>query len=151
MTFDRRTFLALAGAGAVLVSCGPAGPGSVTIVAQSAAGANKGGDGVDRPITLQVVQMRGTGAFDAADALALQNPAAALGGDFIRVDLITVPPGGKVSKTIGLDAGVAAIGVVAGFINPAGKAFRAKSAVSPTDKVAFSAALGPGGLALSPA
>ncbi|MCX7888226.1 MAG: type VI secretion system lipoprotein TssJ [Rhodobacteraceae bacterium] len=151
MTFSRRVFLAGAGATAALAACGPTGPGSVTIVAQATAGANRGADGADRPVTLQVIQMRGTGAFDAADALALQNPAAALGGDFIRVDLISLPPGGKATKTIGLDPGVAAIGVVAGFINPAGKAFRAKSAVSPTDNVTFSAAVGPGGLVLSPA
>lgn len=135
---------------AFVASCGPAGPGSVTIAAQGAAGMNPGADGADRPVTLQVVQMRGTGAFDSADPLALQNPAAALGADFIKADLITLAPGGTATKTIGLDPSVAAIGVIAGFISPSGKTVRAKSAVSPSGNVTFSAQVGATGLVLTP-
>lgn len=147
----RREFLiGLVGFGA-LVSCGPAGPGSVTIVAQGVAGMNSGPDGSDRPLTLQIVQMRGPGAFDGTDFFALQKPAATLGGDFIKADAITLAPGGKVSKTIGLDAGTMMIGVVAGFRDPAGKVFRAKSAVSATDTVTFQLNVTASGISLVPA
>lgn len=147
----RREFLVgLVGFG-VLVSCGPAGPGSATIVAQGTAGMNPGPDGSDRPLTLQIVQMRGSGAFDSKDFFALQSPTAALGGDFIRADAITLAPGGKVSKTIGLETGVAMIGVIAGFRDPAGKVFRAKSAVSATEAVTFQLNVTANGISLVPA
>ncbi len=148
---ERREFLAGGAVLALLASCGPAGPGSVTIVAQSSAGANMAADGQDRPVTLQVIQMRGTGAFDAADSFSLQNPQKALGGDFITVALMILPPGGKATKTITLEPGVTAVGVVAGFITPTGKITKAKSAVSPTGKVSFTAKVGKGGLVLAPA
>ena len=148
---ERRMFLIGGAAMSVLVSCGPAGPGSVTVVAMGAAGMNPGPDGSDRPLTVQVIQMRGTGAFDGADFFALQNPSAALGGDFISADQIALAPGGKATKVIGLDPAAAAIGFVAGFRDPAGKSFRAKSAVSATATVTFAVEVGPGGLVLRPA
>ncbi len=150
---DRRMFIAgLAGTGAAvaLSACTPAA-GSVTIAAQGAAGMNAGADGADRPVTLQVIQMKGTGAFDGADFFALQNPQGALGGDFVKADMIVVAPGGKATKTIALDPSTVAIGVVAGFLQPGGKTFRAKSAVSPKGNSAFSVALGSGGMTFAPA
>lgn len=148
---DRRKFLiGLAGLG-VLVSCTPSGPGSVTVVAQGVAGMNPGPDGSDRPLTLQIVQLRGAGAFDNADFFSLQTPATALGGDFIKGDQIALAPGGKATKTIGLDAGVAVIGVIAGFRDPGGKVFRAKSAVSATDTVTFQLNVTANGISLVPA
>lgn len=143
---ERRTFLfgslALGAA-----ACVPAA-GAATVVATGAAGMNPGPDGADRPVTLSVIQMRGTGAFDGADFFALQNPPAALGGDFIRVDMIALAPGAPVTKVIALDPAVAALGFVAGFRDPAGKAFRAKTAVSPTAKAGFAVSVGKGGLVL---
>ncbi len=147
--FDRRMFL-LGTVALGAAACVPSA-GAATIAASGAAGMNPGPDGADRPLTLQVIQMRGTGAFDGADFFALQNPQAALGGDFIRVDQIAIAPGGNVSKVIGLDPSVTALGFVAGFRDPAGKTFRIKTAVSPTAKVGFQASVGPGGLTLSPA
>lgn len=147
---DRREFVIGATLLAALSACGPAGPGALTIVATGTAGMNKGADGADRPVTLQVIQMRGTSAFDGADPLALQNAAVALGGDFIKADLISVTPGASVTKVIGLDPGVAAIGIVAGFINPNGKTTKTKTVVSPSAKAAFSAQVGPGGLVVAP-
>jgi type VI secretion system protein VasD len=147
---DRRTFL-FGGAGlGLLVACVPAA-GAATVTATGTAGMNPGPDGSDRPLTLQVIQMRGTGAFDGADFFALQNPAGALGGDFIRADQIVLSPGGSATKAIALDPGVAALGFVAGFRDPGGKAFRAKSAVSPTAKVGFIVEIGAAGLVLKPA
>lgn len=147
----RREFLIGLVGFSALVSCGPAGPGSVTIVAQGVAGMNPGPDGSDRPLTLQIVQIRGGGAFDGKDFFALQNPAAALGGDFIKGDAITLAPGGKASKTIGLETGVVMIGVIAGFRDPTGKVFRAKSAVSATEAVTFQLNVTLTGISLLPA
>ncbi len=146
---ERREFL-IGGVALGLAACVPSA-GAATVVASGAAGMNPGPDGADRPLTLMVIQMRGTGAFDGADFFALQDPQAALGGDFIRVDQIALAPGGSVTKVIGLDGQTAALGFVAGFRDPAGKSFRAKSAVSPTGKVGFNVQIGAGGLTLSPA
>jgi type VI secretion system protein VasD len=146
----RRTFLVASGAFLVVAACAPAGPGAVTLVVQGAAGMNPGPDGADRPLTLQVLQLRGAGAFDGADFFALQSPATALGGDLVKADTIALPPGGSVTKTVGLDATTAIIAIVAGFRDPAGKQFRAKSSVSATDTVTFKLDVTAGGIKLTP-
>lgn len=147
---DRRLFL-FATAALPLAACTPAGPGAATLRATARAGMNPGPDGADRPVTIQVVQMRGSGAFDSADAFALQSPQAALGADFIRADVITLAPGGSVSKAIPFDAATAVLGVVAGFRDPSGKTFRAKVAVDPTSSPGFALDVGPTGISLIPA
>ncbi|MCC6518279.1 MAG: type VI secretion system lipoprotein TssJ [Tabrizicola sp.] len=147
--FPRRAFL-IGGSAVLLVACAPAGPGSVTLVAQGAAGMNPGPDGADRPLTLQVLQLRGAGAFDGADFFALQSPATALGGDLVKADTIALAPGGKVTKTLTLDPTTALIAIVAGFRDPAGKQFRAKSSVSPTDAVTFALDVTASGIKLTP-
>ena len=124
--FPRRAFL-IGGSAVLLVACAPAGPGSVTIVAQGAAGMNPGPDGADRPLTLQVLQLRGSGAFDGADFFGLQTASATLGVDLVKAHTITLAPGGKATKTVALEATTAMIAIVAGFRDPAGKQFRAKS------------------------
>ncbi|MFO1203034.1 MAG: type VI secretion system lipoprotein TssJ [Tabrizicola sp.] len=146
---SRRSIL-IGGSALLLVSCAPAGPGAVTIVAQGAAGMNPGPDGADRPLTLQVLQLRGAGAFDGADFFGLQNASATLGGDLVKADTITLAPGGKATKTIALEATTAIIAVVAGFRDPAGKQFRAKSSVSPTDSVTFALDVTASGIKLTP-
>ncbi|MBL9051855.1 MAG: type VI secretion system lipoprotein TssJ [Tabrizicola sp.] len=147
--FPRRAFL-IGGSALVLVACAPSGPGSVTLVAQGTAGMNPGPDGADRPLTLQVLQLRGSGAFDGADFFGLQSPAATLGADLVKADTIALTPGGKVTKTVSLDPSTALIAIVAGFRDPAGKQFRAKSSVSPTDSVTFALDVTAGGIKLTP-
>lgn len=147
--FPRRAFL-IGGSALLLVACAPAGPGSVTIVAQGAAGMNPGPDGADRPLTLQVLQLRGAGAFDGADFFALQSPATALGADLVKADTIALVPGGKATKTVTLEPTTALIAIVAGFRDPAGKQFRAKSSVSPTDAVTFALDVTASGIKLTP-
>ncbi len=147
--FPRRAFL-IGGSAVLLVACAPAGPGSVTIVAQGTAGMNPGPDGADRPLTLQVLQLRGAGAFDGADFFALQSPATALGADLVKADTIALAPGGKATKTVTLDPTTALIAIVAGFRDPAGKQFRAKSSVSPTDAVTFALDVTASGIKLTP-
>lgn len=145
----RRAFL-IGGSALLLVACAPAGPGAVTIVAQGTAGMNPGPDGADRPLTLQVLQLRGSGAFDGADFFGLQTASATLGSDLVKADTITLAPGGKATKTIALEATTAIIAVVAGFRDPAGKQFRAKSSVSPTDSVTFALDVTASGIKLTP-
>jgi type VI secretion system protein VasD len=145
-----RRALLIGGSAALVVACAPAGPGSVTIVAQGAAGMNPGPDGADRPITLQVLQLRGAGAFDGADFFGLQSASATLGGDLVKADSITLSPGGKVTKTVTLEATTALIAIVAGFRDPAGKQFRAKSSVSATDAVTFALDVTASGIKLTP-
>jgi type VI secretion system protein VasD len=147
--FPRRAFL-IGGSTLLLVACAPAGPGSVTLVAQGTAGMNPGPDGADRPLTLQVLQLRGSGAFDGADFFGLQNASATLGGDLVKADTITLAPGGKATKTVALEATTSMIAVVAGFRDPAGKQFRAKSSVSPTDAVTFALDVTASGIKLTP-
>lgn len=147
--FPRRAFL-IGGSAVLLVACAPAGPGSVTIVAQGTAGMNPGPDGTDRPLTLQVLQLKGAGAFDGADFFGLQNASATLGGDLLKADTITLAPGGKATKTVTLEATTALIAIVAGFRDPAGKQFRAKSSVSPTDAVTFALDVTASGIKLTP-
>lgn len=146
MTIDRRHLLLGGAALAALSACTPATP-TLTVNAQGAAGMNPGPDGADRPLTLTIVQMRGTGAFDAADVFALQNPSAALGGDFVKADQIVLSGGAPASKTVVLEPGVAAIGIVAGFRDPAGKIFRVKTA-APRRSSAVAVSVGSGGIAL---
>lgn len=146
---SRRSVL-IGGSALILVACAPAGPGSVTIVAQGTAGMNPGPDGADRPLTLQVLQLKGSGAFDGADFFGLQNASATLGGDLLKADTITLAPGGKATKTIALEATTAMIAIVAGFRDPAGKQFRAKSSVSPTDAVTFALDVTASGIKLTP-
>lgn len=148
--FPRREFLIGCGAFGVLVSCAPAGPGAVTLVAQGAAGMNPGPDGADRPLTLQVLQLSGSGAFDGADFFALQSPATALGADLIKADTIALAPGASTTKIIALDPGTAILALVAGFRDPGGKQFRAKTSVSPTDEVTFKVDVTAQGIALTP-
>lgn len=151
MMIDRRTLVLGSAALGALSACMPASPGAVTIIASGTAGMNTGPDGTDRPLTLQVVQLRGSGAFGTANFFTLQNPAG-LGADFIRADAITLVPGGApVTKTIGLDPAVAVLGVSAGFLQPAGKIFRVESSVSPTAKIGFNISVGPGGITMIPA
>jgi type VI secretion system protein VasD len=111
---------------------------------------NPGPDGADRPLTLQVLQLRGSGAFDGADFFALQAPASALGADLVKADTIALAPGGKATKTIALEATTAILAVVAGFRDPTGKQFRAKTSVSPTDSVTFKLDVTASGIKLTP-
>ncbi len=117
----------------------------------ASAGVNPGPDGSDRPLTLQILQLRGTAGFDAADTLALQDPAAALGADLVKAETVTLAPGGTAQKALVLDPSTTAVAVVAGYRSPAGKTTRAKAAVSPTATTSFTVTAGPGGIVLAPA
>ena len=149
MILERRIFIASLAATGLVASCGPAGPGSVAVTATGAAGMNPGPDGTDRPVTVQVLQLRSLAAFNTADAFSLQDPASALGGDLISATPLAVTPGGSANAAIALDPAVAAIGIVAGFRDPAGKQFRASVPVGPTDTKALTISVGPGGISVS--
>ena len=120
-----RRILLLGGmAAAVLSGCGA--PPALQVNAQGTELMNPGPDGSGRPLTLSVVQMRGTAAFDAADFFALQDPQAALAADLVKTEQIALAPGGTASRLIAIEEGVTTVGFVAGFRDPAGKVFRVK-------------------------
>jgi type VI secretion system VasD/TssJ family lipoprotein len=150
--FKRRSLLGGAAAAVLLAGCGgPKPPGTLTVTATGGSNVNPGPDGQYRPLTLTVIQMRGASAFDSADIYALQDPATALGGDFIKADQITLVPDTPVSKAIGVEAGAAVIGIVAGYREPAGKTVRAKAAAPTSGDAALDVTVTPSGISVAPA
>lgn len=148
----RRRILAGAAALAGLAACGgPKPPGTLTVTATGTPGMNPGPDGTDRPLTLTVIQMRGASAFDSADVYALQDPATALGSDFIKADQITLVPGTPATKEIGVEMGAAVIGIVAGYRDPAGKTVRTKAAAPASGDAALTVTATPSGISAAPA
>lgn len=146
---ERRTFLWGAAAAALVAGCGgPAGPGTLTVEAQGSAGMNAGPDGTDRPLTLTVVQLTSAAAFDTADYFALQDPAAALGPSLLKADQIVVQPGTPASLAIPVQPTAALIGVIAGYRDPAGKVFRAKTAAPAEGDAAIIVAVTASGITL---
>ena len=108
-----------------LVGCGgPDGPGSVLISASADPGMNLGSNGEERPIILTVLQLKSTAAFEVADFYALQDPAAALGGDLLVAEQIPLAPEGKAEKLMPLEPDATMLGIFAGFREPTGKIFR---------------------------
>jgi len=154
MTQTRRSLLALGALGAAglaLSGCLDSGPAQLTVTARGEPGMNPGGDGADRPVTLQIIQMSGTGAFDSADVIALsQDPAGALGAEFVKSDRLVLAPGATANVTVPVDARTTTIGVVGGFIDPAGKAVRATVA-APSNDSGLTVTVGSGGVALASA
>lgn len=146
---NRRTLLAT-GAGALLVACGapPAPPAVLAVTASATPGANPGPDGRGRPLTLTVLQLRGTGAFEGADVFALQDPGRAVGADLVSAAQVALAPGGSGSSSAPLDPATTAIGLVGGYREPAGKVFRLTVPVTPGQGLALSVTAGPAGLSL---
>ncbi len=145
MILDRRLFLTGATATFALSGCVDKAAPNLTVKAQGVAGMNKGPDGADRPVTLNIIQMRGSGAFDGADYFALQDPSGTLGGDLVRVDQIVLAPGGTASKVIAVQPDTTVIGIIGGFRDPAGKQFRVKTP-APGANAGALITVGPGGL-----
>ncbi|MEM9496447.1 MAG: type VI secretion system lipoprotein TssJ [Pseudomonadota bacterium] len=148
MSLDRRIFLT--GLGATLVLAGCRGPATLTVSAQAAPGANPGADGADRPLTVFLLQMSGTGAFDNADFFSLQDPATALGPELIKADQIVLAPGASAQTVLTMQPGTTVVGVAAAFRDPAGKQFRAKTP-APGGNAGVIIAVGPSGLQLQDA
>jgi len=93
---DRRDFILALGATGLLTACqsGPPKPSVITVNLAGDAGMNPGPGGGDRPVTVMILRLKSTGAFNSADYFALQGGAgAALGGDLIGSDTISVGPG----------------------------------------------------------
>ena len=148
MNLDRRIFLTgLTGITATLTLSACTSPGTLTVSAQGAPGANPGADGVERPLTIFLLQMSGTGAFDSADFFALQDPATALGGELVKADQIVLTPGGTTSKVLTMQPGTTVVGIAAAFRSPAGKQFRAKTP-APGNDAGIIISVGPSGIRL---
>ena len=149
MRMERRTFLMTGAAGAVLVlaGCNDAAP-VITVKAQGKAGMNPGPGGGDRPVTLSILQLAGSGAFDAADYFALQDPSTALGGELLKADTLVVPPGGNAELAVTLLPTTTVIAVVGGFRTPSGRTVRDKVPAPGKDQ-GLIIDVGSGGLSLT--
>ena len=148
MHFDRRNFIIAGTAGLGLAGCmGPA-TANMAVSAQGKPGMNPGPDGQDRPVTISILQMSGSSAFDAADYVALQSPSSALGSELLKADQIVVSGSSPVSKVIPVQAGASVIGVVGGFRSPSGKVLRRKIA-APAKDAGLIISVGPGGVSVT--
>lgn len=135
------------GGAAVLAACGAEAPRILTVRGRASAGANSGSDGAERAVTVTVLQMSAVDAFDAAGPIALQDPETALATDLIRADRLVVPPMGDAEIAVPLDPAATVVGVVAGFLDPAGRRIRQRIALPPAG-AALVVTLGPTGLVL---
>jgi type VI secretion system protein VasD len=106
---------------------------------------NPGPGGGDRPVTVLIYKLKGTGAFNSADYFALQG-GGALGADLIGQDSIAVGPGKTASKTITVEPEATALGFVALLREPTGRNWRTTRSVSPGSKFTVTLSLGKGGL-----
>lgn len=146
---DRRQFVVALGATGLLAACqsGPPKPSVITVNVSGGAGMNPGPGGGDRPVTILVMRLRGTGKFNSADYFALQGDAgSALAGDLIGSDQIAVGPGKSASKTITVEPGATALGFVALIREPGGRNWRTTKSVSPGSTFTINVKLGSGGI-----
>lgn len=148
MHFDRRTFLITGAAGLGLAGCMGPTTANMAVSVQGRAGMNPGPDGKDRPVTVSILQMTGSSAFDAADYVSLQSPSAALGAELLKADQIVISGVSPVSRVIPVQAGASVIGVVGGFRTPSGKVVRRKIA-APAKDAGLVVSVGPGGISVS--
>lgn len=133
---DRRGFLLLAGSGVLAACGGPPEPGPATVTATGAAGMNPGPDGSDRPVILNLVQLRAPGGFTAAEMFALQaDPAAALAADFVAMEQIAVAPGQTASTSITVPPDVPYLGFMAMLREPGGRVWCTVIPVAPDSTV----------------
>ena len=66
---DRREFILALGATGLLTACqsGPPKPSVITVNLAGGAGMNPGPGGGDRPVTVMILRLKSTGAFNSAD------------------------------------------------------------------------------------
>jgi type VI secretion system protein VasD len=112
---------------------------------------NLGPDGADRPLTLTLLQLRTSAAFEGLDFFALQAPETTLGADLVSATQVAIAPGGSASTVIELDPATTVIGIVGGFRDPAGKVFRISAPVTPGTSSTLSVAVTGSGVALQSA
>ena len=148
MIITRRTLIISGASAAGLAACGESA-GAVTVSASMAAGANPGPDGADRPLTLTLLELSATDAFDGADVLSLQNPETALGATLLRSDQLVLAPGGSGTLDIPVVAGATVLGIVAGFRDASGKTFRATTALPASGTVSVNIMVSSSGLSVS--
>lgn len=145
---DRRQILIFGAAASILASCAESGPGELALSAQGAIGMNPGPDGTDRPVTVSILQLRSTEAFNMADVFALQDPQANLGADLVSIDQMAVAPGTSAQKLVVAQEGAVAIGLVAGFRDPAGKTYRQVVPIAAGDEKALDISITSSGMSV---
>ncbi|WP_181164576.1 type VI secretion system lipoprotein TssJ [Amaricoccus solimangrovi] len=151
----RRDFLVTAAASGLLAGCGgdepppPPGPTIVNVMVTGTPGMNPGPDGTDRPLTLFLLRLKETTAFEAADLYAAQaDPAAAAGAGLIGMDQLVIPPGGSGAKSLTFEPEATALGLLAFPRDPAGRVWRLVAPVTPHQVTTAKVTLGPGGIVL---
>jgi type VI secretion system protein VasD len=147
---DRRGFIITLGAAGLLAGCQSSPkPTTVTVNLRGQAGMNPGPGGGDRPVTVQLLRLKGTGALNSADYFALQSgPAGVLGGDLVGIDQVTVAPGGSATKTIGFEPEATSLGVVALVREPGGRTWRTSTAIPAGASTIVNVTLAGGGISL---
>ncbi|MCK0094138.1 type VI secretion system lipoprotein TssJ [Yoonia sp. F2084L] len=149
MIITRRTLIIAGISTAGLAACGAEQPGTISVSASMAAGANPGPDGADRPLTVTLLELNATDAFDGADVLSLQDPETALGATLLRSDQLVLSPGGSGTLDIPVVAGATALGIVAGFRDASGKIFRTTTALPASGDVSVNIMVSSAGLSVS--
>ncbi|MEM9428890.1 MAG: type VI secretion system lipoprotein TssJ [Pseudomonadota bacterium] len=135
------------GAGA-LAACGAEPPARASVTVSGRPGMNPAPGGGDAPVTVSIIELRRGDAFDAANALTLRNPEAALAPDYLGRTLVTVVAGGTASRELIVNEDATVLGLFADFQNPTLRAFRASIGVARGQRYAVRAILGPDGLRL---
>ncbi|MDW3224242.1 MAG: type VI secretion system lipoprotein TssJ [Paracoccaceae bacterium] len=133
-----------------LAGCLKPGPTVVSLNATAAAGMNPGPDGSDRPLTVAVYHLTTPVSFQSAPFAALQSDAAGtLGADLLQEDTLVLPPGGTAALDIAVADGATAVGLLAGFRDPAGKARQQVLPVASGRTSDVTLTVGPSGLVLN--
>lgn len=144
----RRDFIILLGAAGAVGACtSTPKPTVVNVNLSGGAGMNPGPGGGDRAVTVLLLRLKSVGAFNSADYFALQaNAAGAVGADLVGMDQVVVPPGGKVSRTLGFEAEATHLGVVALIREPGGRNWRSSVGIRRGGTMTVNGSVGSGGL-----
>jgi type VI secretion system protein VasD len=119
-----------------IAACGgpppPPPPPQVDLTIKAAKDENPDPSGQATPVTVRLLQLSGTGAFDAADALSLvSSPAKVLGDSLLGSEDMIVTPGETRSVTITPKPGAQFLGVAVLFRNIDQAHWRATAPIAP--------------------
>jgi type VI secretion system protein VasD len=93
---------------------------------------NPGPDGADRPVTLQVLRLRGLGAFNrriSSRFRPTRRPRS--GADLVGASQVAVAPGATAATTVSFEPEAVFVGLVALLRDPGGRVWRTSAPVAP--------------------
>lgn len=119
-----------------IVACGgpppPPPPPQVDLTIKAAKDENPDPSGQATPVTVRLLQLSGTGAFDSADALSLvSSPTKVLGDSLLGFEDMIITPGETRSATIAPKPGAQVLGVAVLFRNIDQAHWRATASIAP--------------------